>query len=597
MDTVARDIDVKPDVFNNVLHELEALIKVQNRAYRENLQEVIKSCEQEYQGETVPSSDQADQPAAVSLTEPWEKKTARLRVGDWLLFHDDTADDKRLRLAWISRDHDRFVFVNLKGLREATLDFSEIAGRLRDGTVIILESAGEPAVDRAQYTMLGKLHKQLVYESTHDQLTGLIDRREFEHMLNDKMARQAGTGLQNVLCYLDVDQFSTINNTYGYEAGDKLLTDITDLLLRTLNGQGVLARVGSDAFTLLLENCTAAEARQLLQRQLDTVREFRFQWAGKGIAVSLCIGLAPITDFESSAGELLQAAEYSCKSAKKRGGNQINIYQRDDRALAKHQAILQRVLHIDDMIEHGNIQLLCQRIAPLQSGDMNHPHHNEILVRIHDDEGNLIPTQDFILAAEHHHRIPTIDRWVVDNVLTWMSTHRDIMPEVGGMAINLSGKSLNDETFMSFVQQRVIESGLPPEWICFEITETAGIASLSDTTAFIEQIKDTGCHFSLDDFGSGLSSYTYLKNLPVDYLKIDGAFVREMDKNPSDYAVVKSICEIGHFMGKQIIAEFAESQEILDLLKEIGVDYAQGYAIGKPTPLLELDAGKPRIST
>ena len=596
LDNVVRDIDTRPDVFEQALRELDLLIKVQNKAYRENIQEVIKVCDHEYGGPSASTASRHDMAAVEtdSRDRPvWEKQTARLRVGDWLLFNDASSGGQRLRLAWISKNRDRYVFVNLKGLREATLDFQELARRLRDGTVIVLESASEPAVDRAQYSMLGKLHKQLIYESTHDQLTGLIDRREFEHTLDEKLSRYAGTDYQIVLCYLDIVQFSTINNTYGYEAGDKLLTDLTDLLLRTLNGQGVLARVGSDAFTLLLENCTAAAARDIIQHQLDTLREYRFTWEDRGMTISLGIGLVPVTDFEASASELLQAAETSCRTSKEKGGNHIHIYQRDDQAMARHRTIMQRVLHIDDMLANGNIKLLSQRIAPLQGGDIHQPHHSEILISIRDDHGNVIPTQDFILAAEHHHRIPAIDRWVVSSTLEWMSQHRDFMPQLGGLAINLSGKSLNDESFMEYVLDRIVESKLPPQWICFEITETAGISNLSDTTAFIEKIKDTGCRFSLDDFGSGLSSYAYLKNLPVDYLKIDGTFVRELDNSPSDFAVVKSICEIGHFMGKKIIAEFVENDSILEKLKQIGVDYAQGYVIEKPRPLLDLDPGTP----
>jgi EAL domain-containing protein (putative c-di-GMP-specific phosphodiesterase class I) len=222
---------------------------------------------------------------------------------------------------------------------------------------------------------------------------------------------------------------------------------------------------------------------------------------------------------------------------------------------------------------------------PVAINENDNPHHSEIIIRAKDNQGNVLPTQDFILAAEHYNRITILDRWVVTSVLEWMQQHQDEMPSIGGFAINLSGRSLNDADFLDFIYASVTEAGIPTDWICFEITETADINDLSDVAEFIIKIKETGCHFSLDDFGSGLASYAYLKTLPVDYLKIDGTFVKNMHENPNDYAVVKSICDIGHFMGKKIIAEFVENDEILELLRNLGVDYAQGWGIEKPQPL------------
>ena len=565
------------------------MVTIQDMAYGENIQEVIQACNEEY---ALIKKNREDNPVKVPADDyqwqPWEKQARRLNVGDWLLFSNTSSSSQRLRLAWISENLDFFVFVNLKGIKEIALDLVELSLRLRDSTAIVIESADEPALDRAQHSMLDRLHKQLIFESTHDQLTGLINRREFERVLNTKLSRLEHQQCQLVLCYLDIAQFNIINSSYGYEAGDKLLMEFTDILLRTLNGQGLLARVGGDTYTLLLDSTTAAEARTIIQLQIDTLKNYRFQWQDSNLSISLNIGLVPINDFNANAAELLRTAEISCRTAKEKGSNQIHIYQRDDQAMVFQQHVIQQVLQIGNTIQGDNIELRCQRIAPIQTDDINQPYHSEILIGVKDDKGKVIPTQDFILAAEHYHRITAVDRWVVSSTLGWMAKHHDLMPAIGGLAINLSGRSINDESFLTYVLDQIEKSGVPTEWICFEITETSGIANLSDATVFIDKLKDTGCHFSLDDFGSGLSSYAYLKNLPVDYLKIDGAFVKEMHKNETDYAVVKSICEIGHFMGKKIIAEFVENDEILALLKEIGVDYAQGYGIEMPKLLNDL---------
>jgi len=581
---IVDNIDTNPGIFNQALNEVDAMIKIQDQAYKENIQDVVQESDQNYKNhaQTRNIIDNKQQ------WQPWEKQAHRLNVGDWLLFSHSSSRDQRLRLAWVSLNHDYFVFVNLKGLKEIALDLNELSQRLRDSTAIILESADEPALDRAQYSILDNLHKQLIYESTHDQLTGLINRREFEHTLNNILSNNEEVGCQHVLCYLDIDQFGIINSSYGYDAGDKLLVEFSDILLRNLNGKATLSRVNGDAFALFLENKTAAEARNIINFQIDNLKDYRFQWEDNKLVITLNISLVPITDFKEGASELLRIAEMNCRTAKQTGSKKIHVYQRDDKSSAQNQNIIEQVMKIDHMLENGNIELHCQRIAPIQTGNIDQPHHSEVLISIKDDQGNMIPTQDFILAAEHYKRITVIDRWVIANTLEWMSEHKDIMAGIGGMAINLSGISVNDESFLNDVLDLIANSDVPREWICFEITETAGITNLSDATEFINKIKETGCHFSLDDFGSGLSSYSYLKNLPVDYLKIDGIFVKEMHKNPDDHAVVKSICEIGHFMGKKIIAEFVENDTILEQLKTIGIDYAQGYGIDKPKPLNDL---------
>ena len=583
LDRIIANIDRDPDIFKSSLKEVDSLIKIQDKAFSENIQEVINECERNYIVDENASSESIIDRTDLQV---WEKQVLRLHPGDWLNFINTASGTQRLRLAWVSENRQRYVFVNLKGLKETSLSFEQISQRLREGTIIPLGNDDEPALDRAQQSMLDKLHKQLIFESIHDPTTGLINRREFENRLDARLLKLSDKRKQDVLCYLDIVQFSIINSTYGYEAGDKLLTDMTNLLLRTINGRGQLARVSNDAYAILLEEQTVTDARNIIQQQINLLKDYRFEWDDQELSISINTGLVPISDYEAGASELLRIAEVCCTSAKDKGGNHLHIYQRDDTESSLHQSVIRHVLQIENTIKNQNIELLRQKIAPIHPDESGTPYHSEIIIRVKDDQGKFLPTQDFILAAEHHNRITTLDRWVVTSVLEWMQQHQDQMQEIGGFAINLSGKSLNDPGFLNFVYTSVTEAEIPTDWICFEITETADIDSLSDAAEFIRKIKETGCHFSLDDFGSGLSSYTYLKNLPVDYLKIDGTFVKNIHENANDYAVVKSICDIGHFMGKKIIAEYVENEEILNLLRDLGADYAQGWGIEKPQTLV-----------
>lgn len=588
VDRITNEVDTDPEIFNKALKEIDGLVRIQDEAYSENLKDVVKSCEAEQDG----AAAHPPPPAPPSLSndewQEWLRRARRLKVGSWVLFAGDPERPQRLCLAWVSRHKDRFVFVNLRGLREATMPLEDLAAGLKEGTTIVLDNADEPVMDRAQYNMLQNLHHQLLHETTHDQLTGLNNRREFERRLRESLDSAQHLGLRHSLLYMDVDQFSVINTTCGYSAGDQMLTELTELLKKVMGNRAILARMGSDEFGILLEHCTAEEALEIAEQQMSAMRNYRFEWQDKRFTVSFGLGLVEMDGTNTNAAELLQSAESACRSAKERGSNHIQLYKSDDAKLSRRQDIMHWVARIDKALDEGTLDLRCQRITAITDRGAGAPHHAEILLDVTDDAGNSISPQEFIIAAEHYHRMPAIDRWVIQTVFEWMAAHTGILERIGGFAINLSGRSLSDESLMAFILEQAERTGAPMDRVCFEVTETAGIDNLTDATEFILEMKKSGCHFSLDDFGSGLSSYAYLKNLPVDHLKIDGAFVKEMDKNDSDYAVVKSITEIGHFMGKRIIAEYVENETIFNLLREIGVDYAQGYVIEKPRRLHDL---------
>ncbi|MCC6303146.1 MAG: DUF1631 family protein [Gammaproteobacteria bacterium] len=598
LNRIADEIDVDPGVFSKVLKKLNTLIQIQDAAYAENVNDVIEACENGPERisppETPPGQEAGDGPEEESLRE-WRKRVLRLRVGSWVLFVAEASDPQRLRLAWVSKNHDRYVFVNLRGLLEKTVEIDRLTRQLHQGTAVILDSADEPAMDRAQYTMLQNLHHQLLFETTHDQLTGLYNRREFERLLQEKIEDTRLGGAVHALLYIDIDQFNVINTTCGYDAGDKLLLEIGELLKDGIAATGSIAgRIGADEFCLLLDNCSTLEASRVAEEQIERIRDYRFLWSDKKFSISFGIGLAQIDGTCTGAAQILQATESSCRAAKQQGVNRIQIHRPDDTLLRSEQRSMKWISRIDKALEEGELDLRYQSIVPIAGEGPQPPHHVEILLGVTDEDGNPISPQELILAAEHYHRMPAIDRWVIRTAFDWMARNGDQLDALGGLAINLSGRSLSDESFKDFILEEMRRSGAPLDRVCFEVTETAGIGNLTDAAEFILEMEKSGCTFALDDFGSGLSSYAYLKNLPVDFLKIDGAFVKEMDRNPSDYAVVKSISEIGHFMGKQIIAEYVENETILNMLREIGVDYAQGYVIDKPRRLLDLNAPEER---
>lgn len=585
-------VNVTPELLGKALKEVNMLIRLQNKAYDENLQDVAIACEaEERQLRTVGGAAVSAISLAAASKDPelqeWKKKIKRLKIGDWLLL-DVKSTPQRLRLAWIAKNYDRYVFVNVKGLKEATLTQDELAQQLRSGTAVVLDDGGEPLIDRAQYAMLQKMHSQLLHETTHDHLTGLVNRREFERHIAEALASARQLGLHHTLYILNLNQFNLVNSTFSYSSGDRLLVEITQLLRKELGEHTILARIGGNEFGVLLENCLIEEAQTIAAMHREAIQNYRFTHNDKSLSISFSAALIPIVANSENVASLLQAAEASCRIARDKGTNHIQVYQADDPELSHHMQVVKWVSKIDEALDKQSLVLRHQPIVKINA-EGTAVHHSEVLLGIPDENGNLTSPINFILAAEHYRRMPAVDRWVIENAFHWMVEQREQLARIGGLAINLSGSSLNEEGLIEFILDKAKSLNVPMDKVCFEVTETAGVTNLSNVSDFILTLKKTGCMFSLDDFGSGMSSYAYLKNLPVDFLKIDGAFVKKMDENPYDYAVVKSITEVGHFMGKKIIAEFVENERILDMLREIGVDYAQGYVIAKPTNLM--DAG------
>lgn len=432
------------------------------------------------------------------------------------------------------------------------------------------------------------LSQELEYLASHDALTGLVNRREFERRLARVLDTAQREHSSHALCYVDLDQFKVVNDTCGHPAGDELLNQLGTVLQNQVRQRDTLARLGGDEFGVLMEHCSLHQAEIVAGKLRRAVAEFRFTWEGRSFNLGASIGVVPIDDATGTITELLVKADSACYAAKDMGRNRIHIYSEDDLVLAKRHGEMQWVSKIHQAIAENRFVLYAQPIVPLtlEGGQGN---HCEILTRLVADDGQLVLPGAFFPASERFNLSPRLDRWVVENTLNWLASNRERLAGLSMCSINLSGHSLGDEDFQNFVSDALAELKIPPEKICFEITETAAISNLTRAIRFIHALKEQGCRFALDDFGSGLSSFAYLKNLPVDYLKIDGMFVTDILEDPIDLAMVKSINEIGHLMGKQTIAEFVESDAIRHKLKQIGVNYIQGYAAGPPVPLDQID--------
>jgi diguanylate cyclase (GGDEF)-like protein/PAS domain S-box-containing protein len=438
------------------------------------------------------------------------------------------------------------------------------------------------------------LARQLSWQASHDPLTGLMNRREFEHWLQEAVFEVKSSPCSYVLCYLDLDQFKVINDTCGHTAGDELLRQVSHELQSQLGPKDRLARLGGDEFGLLLHDRSLAEAQGIAQIIVESLSNFQFIWQNKLFKIGVSIGLVSIDTKVGSKEDLLSAADAAMYAAKDQGGNRYHGYHPDDYELVKRRRDMQWVSRIQTALEQNRFCLYVQEIRSIQSHRFGQPFY-EVLLRLLDDAGNVICPGTFIPAAERYNLMPHLDRWVIRTLFQQLKSKfnpynlLDNPSKFPCYSINLSGASFNDSSFLHFVKQQFLTHQICPEQICFEITETAAITHLKKAVKFIEELKQLGCRFALDDFGSGMSSLTYLKTLPVDYLKIDGQLIKPIANDPVAMAMIEAIVHISKAMGLQTIAEFVESEEVLDQVQTLGINYVQGYAIGYPNPLQTIE--------
>lgn len=439
-----------------------------------------------------------------------------------------------------------------------------------------------------------RLSRQLSWQATHDALTGLINRSEFESQVAAALRSAKEEGHVHALLYLDLDQFKVVNDTCGHGAGDLLLQLLAKLLQTQMRDSDILARLGGDELGVLLPHCPPSQAMHVAEDLRQSVKGFRFVWENRSFELGVSIGVVEVNENSKSLSELLVAADQACYLAKERGRNRVHQYQESDLRLTQRHGEMLWVSRLSEAFEQQRFRLYAQPIVSLTAEGKP---HDEVLIRILGPKGDLILPGAFIPAAERYDMMLDIDRWVIRSVCRHIQSLRDSLdlPQAyidshqrhpAQYAINLSGTSLGDDALHDYIVEQFSQYDIAPEQICFEITETAAIGNLPKAQDFMHKLKRLGCCFSLDDFGSGLSSFAYLKALPVDFLKIDGIFVRDLATNAINRAMVKAINEVGHVMGIRTVAEYVENDLILAQVRDIGVDYAQGYAVGQLRPLL-----------
>src|SRR5215203_583924 len=468
----------------------------------------------------------------------------------------------------------------------------------KDGKEYSVRDSAAPIYDRSgaslgavlvfkDVTQLRGMEREMIYLASHDALTGLINRREFEVRLKRAIRGARAERRHHVLLYLDLDEFKVVNDTCGHLVGDEMHKQITALLRSRVRRSDILARLGGDEFGVLLEDCPLDHARQIAEEMRRTVREFRFCWRDQIFEVGVSIGLVPINADSGDLAHVMSAADAACYVAKDSGRNRVHEYEIDDTLVAGRYGEMQWIHRIHRAFEDRRFRLFYQLIQPLGTETPARELLCEVFIRMLDRTGKIIEPSAFIAAAERYHLIGSLDRWVVKTAFSALAeAQRREWSRPVLFAINLSGQSIGEESFLSYVVEELEKSTVDSRRICFEITETAAISKLDSAIRFISVLKTKGCRFILDDFGSGLSSFAYLRDLQVDFLKIDGEFVQNMMEDRVKRAMVESINQIGHVMGLQTIAEWVENRQTLEALKELGVDYAQGFWLCRPQPLV-----------
>lgn len=484
---------------------------------------------------------------------------------------------------------DNITPVDSAWLTDTNSSLDEVALERADGKSFIISKSASALYDNQgqhlsnvivlhDVTALRELSSQLSYQACHDQLTGLVNRYEFERKMQQAIEDTWSDGRAHCLAYFDLDQFKIVNDSCGHIAGDLLLQQLSELLKTKVRGSDTLARLGGDEFALLLTGCNLDKACTIIDSMLKIIREYRFNYDDKMFKVGCSIGLLEISPHSTLAlDELLGMVDSACYLAKEQGGNRYHVYQPDGGAIKERNSQLEWISRIHTALEKNQFVLYAQQLQGFKAGAEA---HCEVLVRMQGKDGALHPPGAFLPAAERYNLMPQIDRWVVNKALSVIASQGAAF--TGVCAINLSGQSLSDDGFLDYIIEKIQQHGVNTSKICFEITETAAITNLSKARLFMQALRKIGCRFSLDDFGSGFSSFAYLKNLEVDFIKIDGLFIKSITYNAIDQTMVESINNLGHIMGLHTIAEFAENKETIQLLKEIGVDYAQGYGVSMP---------------
>ncbi|MGB4074469.1 DUF1631 family protein [Pseudomonas sp.] len=505
----------------------------------------------------------------------WRERVQQLSEGNWLL----TQDGQYLQLVWANAASDHYVLVDRQGHEAGSFTAHELMQQLAAGWIGTSAPDGQGVIQDHLEDIVGKLYRDIAYARSHDELTGLLNRRSFEAAAAQALATTEACPF----IYGHIDQFSVLNSSFGPLAGDTYLKQTASLLADLLPANATLARIGGVDFAVILPQTAIAQASRFAEQARAAIEAAPLEWQGHSQSVTMSLGIV-LTNERHDVITLFRDLQVACNTAKESGRNRVHISV--DELDGARTGLLAIAGRVDDIVERGELSLRVQQIAPAAVTDKQLPHYEVLLVM--ENDLNLL---DFISAAERYNRMTKVDRWVLKRIFSELAQHPHLWTQCSGLSINLSGSSLNDDKLLEFIEALFEDYPVPADKICFELTETAAVANLAKTADLVRYLQRLGCTFSIDDFGTGFSSYEYLKRLPVDYVKIDGSFVKEIECSPSDLAMVKSINEIAHVLGRKTIAEYVETVSIRERLAELGIDYVQGYGVQLPLTFDELLSG------
>jgi diguanylate cyclase (GGDEF)-like protein/PAS domain S-box-containing protein len=473
----------------------------------------------------------------------------------------------------------RAVLVPASGSMERFVEISvtalQLEGKESSGLVLVLHDTSE----------LRGLTRQMTYQASHDALTGLVNRREFERRLQEALDSAKLGDAGHALCYLDLDHFKVVNDTCGHTAGDNMLREIASLIKEAVRDSDTVGRIGGDEFALLLAGCPLEKARQIADNVVRSVNDYRFVWKDKIFNVGVSIGLVEIGRGSGTIEDIMNSADSACYVAKKQGGLHVHVYSAREEANARHSGEIHWLLKLQGALRDNKFELYYQPIVHARAGGLSGP-ALEVFVRLAGEGGQpAAPPAEFIRAAERYRLMPHVDRWVVQAVLAALGRGGLKLPPGRSVAINIAGQTLGDAEFLEFVVECFDHTGANPNDICFEVTETSVVANLDHAQRFIAVLHGMGCEFALDNFGRGLSSFSTLKTLPMDYLKIDGSFIKNLAGDPVNQAMVAAMIELSRSLNFRVVAEHVEDQWALDTVTGMGIDFVQGYLVGRPQPL------------
>lgn len=520
----------------------------------------------------------------------WVRRVEQLETDSWLTYRDKQGQKRRMQLAWISPQKDRFIFVNERGQKIADLNAVQLARKLSRGVQPPAPADKLSVVDKSMYQTLEHVQKTLSFSRNHDSLTKLINRETFLDQMGRALRHAQLKNSQHAVLYIDIDQFSLVNDIYDEVSGDAVLLEFSRLLAQLHGKKSSSARIEADQFAVLLLDRSLDQAVQLAEKVRQDIEAGSIDIEGEHISFTVSIGVAPIIEYSPSVDQVLESARTSTEIAKERGRNRVQRYEEDQTLANSFNNDKTRTRQdLEQALATDRFVLRAQPIMQVAvEGRQPVGRHYELLLGLSNDDGELTSPEEFIQSAERYGFMNLVDRWVVKEAFSWVSQLMDDEKEVPNLAINLSGSSVTDDDFMEYLLEQISEFGVGTSHICFEITETGTISNLVKAADFVRAFRNIGCKFSIDDFGTGLASHNYLRELPVDYVKIDGTFVTGIHKNRADFAMARSINDLAHFLGQETIAESVENDQIIEKLHEIGVDYLQGWGVGMPKLLTEV---------